>query len=217
MRLTGPLGAALLAALLSGGGAVGRPTPAPAPGPVLLEVAPLQDWTARLAPGDLVFRRGDGPWSGYFAGASGGEGYFSHVGLLVPAAGGWQVVHTEADDLSGIGGVRQDPLERFLATARGVAVVRPRLAPEQVQATLALAGDPGWRAIPFDARFRLDDDGAAMYCTEWIQALVLEATGEDIARPRSHVGPYEIISIDDLRLASGATPVFEHRLPPPGR
>lgn len=215
MRLTGPLGAALLAALLSGAGAVARPGPSPAEGPGLLEVAPLQDWAARLAPGDLVFRRGNGPWSGYFAGASGGEGYFSHVGLLVPAGEGWQVVHTEADDRTGIGGVRQDPLADFLATAHGVAVVRPRLVPEQVQAALALADDPGWRAIPFDARFRLDDAGAAMYCTEWIQALVLEATGEDIARPRTRVGPFEIISIDDLRLAAGAAPVFEHRLPPP--
>lgn len=215
MRLTGLLAAAALAVLLSGGAGQG-PGPAPLPGPALLERVPLADWAGHLAPGDLVFRRGDGPWSSYFADASGGEGFFSHVGLLVRDGEGWQVVHTEADDRTGIGGVRQDGLAEFLATARGVAVVRPRLAPEEVAAALALARDPDWRAIPFDARFRLDDAGAAMYCTEWIQALVLEATGRDIARPRSRFGPIEFISIDDLRLADGTATVFEHRLPPPG-
>ncbi|HEX5694141.1 MAG TPA: hypothetical protein VFY00_05940, partial [Arenimonas sp.] len=179
-------------------------------------VVPLAQWQAALQPGDLVFRRGNGLWSGYFAGASGDEGYFSHVGLLLREGGRWQVVHTEADDRTGIGGVRTDRLEHFLAGAQGVAVVRPRLADGQAERALALAHDPGWRAIPFDARFRLDAGGEAMYCTEWIQALVLAATGEDIARPRSRFGRIEIISIDDLRLSARVAPVFDHRLPTPG-
>ncbi|WP_374605532.1 hypothetical protein [Arenimonas sp.] len=180
-------------------------------------MGPLAGWQVALRPGAHVVRRGNGRWSGYFAGASGDEGFFSHVGLLVGGADGWQVVHTEADDDSGIGGVRTDGLGQFLADAHGVAVVRPRLDAAQSARTLALARDPAWQAIPFDARFRLDDGGEAMYCTEWIQALVLAATGEDIARPRSRFGHIEIISIDDLRLSARVEPVFDHRLLPPGR
>jgi hypothetical protein len=215
MRLTGPLAAAALAVALAGPGAARLP-PSPAL-PALLDVAPLSDWQDGLRPGDLVFRRGNGRWSGYFAGVSGDEGFFSHVGLLVRENGGWQVVHTEADDRTGIGGVRSDSLGHFLAEAQGVAVVRPRLEPAQSARAVELARDPAWQAIPFDARFRLDDEGEAMYCTEWVQALVLAATGEDIARPRSHFGRIEIISIDDLRLSARVEPVFDHRLATAGR
>lgn len=215
MRLTGALAAAALAVVLAGPGAA--PLRAAPALPALLDVVPLADWQGALRPGDLVFRRGNGLWSGYFAGASGDDGYFSHVGLLLYDDGGWQVVHTEADDRTGIGGVRTDPLDRFLAQAHGVAVVRPQLTQGQAGRALELARDPGWQAIPFDARFRLDDDGAAMYCTEWIQALLLAATGEDIARPRSRFGRIEIISIDDLRLSARVAPVLDHRLPTAGR
>jgi len=215
MRLIGTLAAAALAVALAGPGAA--PLRAAPAVPVLLDVVPLANWQGALRPGDLVFRRGNGLWSGYFAGASGDSGYFSHVGLLLREGGHWLVVHTEADDRTGVGGVRTDRLEHFLAQAHGVAVVRPQLDPAQAARALALARDPGWQAIPFDARFRLDDDGEAMYCTEWIQALVLAATGEDIARPRSHFGRIPIISIDDLRLSARVAPVLEHRLPAAGR
>ncbi|GGA85434.1 hypothetical protein GCM10011521_24860 [Arenimonas soli] len=215
MRLTGPLAAAVLAVALAGPGAARLPAPPALP--ALLDVAPLADWQGGLRPGDLVFRRGNGLWSGYFAGASGDDGFFSHVGLLVRDGDDWRVVHTEADDRTGVGGVRTDSLRHFLADAHGVAVVRPRLEPAQAARAVELAHDPVWQAIPFDARFRLDDGGEAMYCTEWIQALVLAATGEDIARPRSRFGRIKIISIDDLRLSARVEPVFDHRLAAPGR
>jgi hypothetical protein len=215
MRVTRPLAAAALAVVLAGPGAARLPD-VPAL-PALLDVAPLAQWQGGLRPGDLVFRRGNGLWSGYFAGASGDAGYFSHVGLLLREGGRWLVVHTEADDRTGIGGVRTDPLDQFLADAHGVAVVRPRLDQNQLARATKLARDPQWQAIPFDARFRLDDGGEAMYCTEWIQALVLAATGEDIARPRSHFGRIQIISIDDLRLSTRVEPVFDHRLATSGR
>lgn len=214
MRLTRLAAAALLAITIAGPAATRVPSGAPAGAPALLEVMPLARFEAGLRDADLVFRRGNGLWSGYFAGVSGGEGYFSHVGVLVREADGWHVVHTEADDRTGIGGVRSDRLGDFLAEARGVAVVRPQLSEAQLAAAVRLAAEPRWRDIPFDASFRLDDGGAAMYCTEWVQALVLAATGEDIARPRSRFGSREIISVDDLRLSARVEPVFEHRLDP---
>lgn len=214
MRLTGLAAAAALAICVAGPAATRPPAGVAALPPSLLEALPLASFEGRLQDADLVFRRGSGLWSGYFAGASGGEGYFSHVGVLVREADGWHVVHTEADDRTGVGGVRSDRLDQFLAEAHGVAVVRPRLSPAQSAAAVRLAAEPRWRGIPFDARFRLDDGGEAMYCTEWVQALVLAATGEDIARPRSRFGSREIISVDDLRLSARVEPVLEHRLEP---
>lgn len=212
MRLTGLAVAAVLATLVAGPAASRAPGQAPGAPLALLEALPLESFEGRLREADLVFRRGNGLWSGYFAGASGGEGYFSHVGVLVREADGWHVVHTEADDRTGVGGVRSDTLADFLAEAHGLAVVRPRLDEAQVAEALRLAAAPRWRDIPFDSSFRLDDDGEAMYCTEWVQALVLAATGEDIARPRSYFGSRAIISVDDLRLSARVEPVLEHRL-----
>lgn len=210
MRLTGPMAAAAVALALAGPGSARLPQ---APAPVdLLDSIALSGWQEKLRLGDLVFRRGNGMWSGYFAGASGDDGYFSHVGVLVGGTGQWQVIHTEADDRTGIGGVRTDSLDHFLSEAHGVAVVRPRLDAGLATQAAELAQQPRWQAIPFDARFRLDDEGRAMYCTEWVQALVLAATGEDIARPRSYFGRIPVISIDDLRLSPRVAPVYEHRL-----
>lgn len=212
MRVTGLAAAALLAISIAGPAATRAPAAPLAPPVSLLEALPLARLEADLREADLVFRRGNGLWSGYFAGASGGEGYFSHVGVLVREADGWHVVHTEADDRTGIGGVRSDRLADFLAEAHGVAVVRPRLSQAQAAAAVDLSAQARWRDIPFDSSFRLDDDGDAMYCTEWVQALVLAATGEDIARPRSYFGTRAIISVDDLRLSARVEPVLEHRL-----
>ncbi|MGJ8839521.1 hypothetical protein AB9H28_24420, partial [Salmonella enterica subsp. enterica serovar Kentucky] len=98
-----------------------------ATGPGLLEAVPLSGLESALHEGDLVFRRGSGRWSGLAAGASGEAGYFSHVGLAVREDGRWQVVHSDADDDTGIGGVRSEALADFLGQARGVAIVRPGL------------------------------------------------------------------------------------------
>ncbi|KAA2284890.1 YiiX/YebB-like N1pC/P60 family cysteine hydrolase [Arenimonas fontis] len=215
MRLIGPVAVAVWLALGSGPAAPRPPSPIPVPvvpATGILDRVPVAALEARLRPADLVFRRGNGLWSGYFAVASGDEGFYSHVGVAVFEGGQWRVVHTEADDRSGIGGVRSDSLAEFLAGARGVAVVRPALNGPQAEATVRLAAAPDWRGIPFDRRFSLDDGGQAMYCTEWVQALVLSATGVDIARPRSRFGGRAIISVDDLRLGPGAVPVLEHRL-----
>ena len=205
----------LLAGLaLCAGPAVPRaPVPAPHTGPGLLEQVPLAGIEAGLRGGDLVFRRGDGRFSGYIAGISGDGGYFSHVGIAVQGPAGWQVVHTEADERTGVGGVRSDALADFLADARGVAVVRPRLGPASAQAVVDATGHARWREVPFDADFRLDDAGRAMYCTEWVQALVLAATGQDIARPRTRFIGREAITVDDLLLSAQVQPVLDHRLP----
>lgn len=205
----------LLAGLaLCAGPAVPRgPVQARPTGPDLLEVVPLAGIEAGLRAGDLVFRRGDGRLSGYIAGISGEGGYFSHVGIAVPEASGWRVVHTEADEDTGVGGVRSDALGDFLAGARGMAVVRPRLDPEGPQAVVDATYQRRWREVPFDADFRLDDAGQAMYCTEWVQALVLAATGQDIARPRTRFIGREAITVDDLLLSARVQPVLEHRLP----
>ena len=202
-------------ALVAGPGAP-RVLPAGGPvfaGPALLDVVPLPGIEAALHEGDLVFRRGNGRWSGYFAGISGDSGYYSHVGIAVRGDDAWQVVHSDADDDTGVGGVRTDTLADFLGQARGVAIIRPGLDPAGAAAVVALSGEPHWRDIPFDAAFRLDDGGEAMYCTEWVQALVLAATGRDIARPRSHVLGRDAITVDDLLHGAGMQPVLEHRLP----
>lgn len=203
--------AALTLASAAGAGAWWWNTAVAPAGPGILSKVSLAQLTPSLRDGDLVFRRGTGLVSWYAAEASGG-GYFSHVGLLRPQGDGWRVVHSEADERTGIGGIRDDSLEHFLDGAQGVAVVRLRLTPDQLDAITALSADPHWLAIPFDADFRLDDGGASMYCTEWVQALVLAATGEDIARPRSRFAGRDVISVDDLLHGPHAEPILDHRL-----
>lgn len=166
----------------------------------------------QMRAGDLLFRRGNGMWSELFAQTSPRNGFFSHVGLIVADGDGWIVLHNEADDTTGIGGVRADTVDHFLDGAKGVALVRLALPAGTAARVAALADTPTWRGIPFDSQFTLDDGGRAMYCTEWAWAVIKRATQVDLAPVKSVVAGRTAVTIDDLLYSPGTTIVLERRV-----
>src|SRR5690606_41783276 len=144
MRLIG-LVAALPLAVGSGPAAPRVLPPVPAPPPGILARVPGATLEASLQPADLVCRRGNGLWSGYFAVASGDGGFYSHVGVAVLEHGQWRVVPTEADDRPGIGGVRSEPPQGCLAGGPGVAGGRAGAGGGRAEATARRGGEAARR------------------------------------------------------------------------
>lgn len=59
-----------------------------------------------LRPGDVVLRRGDGVWTEIFIRKASREKRFSHIGIVTAVSNGVTIVHSEANDFTGIGSVQ---------------------------------------------------------------------------------------------------------------
>lgn len=157
--------------------------------------------TVRLVPrdlrdGDIVFRRGNDALAA-IALSYGDRPRFSHVGVIVRAGDALDVIHAIPVGLESLGGVRRDPLDRFIdaGVASDVAYYRlDVLSPDQrgrIQRYLteAIGG-------PFDYQFKYSDD-SAFYCSELV-VKALHASGVDI-RP-------ELATVDGVMLGEPAIP-----------
>lgn len=164
-----------------------------------------------LRPGDILFRRGSGLWTPLFSQASREEGFFSHAGIVFARAGYLKIVHADADDLSGIGGVREDEIDDFLRDARGVAIGRMK-DPSSAPAIAHLAIQKEWKELPFDVHFTLDDNGKAIYCTEYVWLTIKRASGTDIVPNKTVLAGKTGIAVDDLLHSPFIRIVYDRRL-----
>ena len=165
-----------------------------------------------LRKGDLVFRRGDGLWTGCFVNASTRERKFSHVGIAATGGRNPRIIHAEADDFGAGGCVKLQRWSDFQKDSFMAAVYR--IEPE---------GDPDFAAravecakkrlgMPFDPSFSLADTNR-LYCTQFVRDAVNEAAGREIIGTTFANG-VEIVAIDDC-YARNARKIFEAGEPPP--
>lgn len=182
----------------------------PRPGKIIPE-----NLADRLLPGDILFRRGSGLWTGVFSQASRRDAFFSHVGIVVRMDGKLLVVHADADDLTGIGGVRQEDPVSFLSGTQGVAIGRftdPAGKVGMGEKIARQAADPQWKKLPFDTHFSLEDDGQAVYCTEFVWLAIRRATGIDVVNDKTVFAGRQGISVDDLLNSPWLRIVYDRRI-----
>ncbi len=163
--------------------------------------------TGELEPGDVVFRMGRGLYSTLFARIGSQPVPFSHVGIYVERDKNKYVIHTEANDLTGIGYARMEPLETFFAADRAssCSVFRAySLTDDQKRLLLTKASEYADRQIPFDSDFDLNT-ADRLYCSELVWRAFM-AAGMNIAPRRdsiarnfvSHEFKLEIISLNNM-------------------
>ena len=167
-----------------------RPTKTPA-------AAPPGIPTTALHEGDLVFRRGQGLWSGLFAEASVHDRRFSHVGVALRTGKSWQVAHASANDLTGQGRTEAVPLETFLRDASAMEIRRPRLAPAPLGLFVAAVRGAVLVHTPFDPAFSLATP-ERVYCTELIWQAWIRASGADPLPEKTLWRERTIVSIEDV-------------------
>ncbi|WP_254512739.1 YiiX/YebB-like N1pC/P60 family cysteine hydrolase [Anatilimnocola floriformis] len=114
----------------------------------------------------------------------------SHCGIVARENGRWVVYEAYAP-------VGPTPLGDFVARGRDRAFLVKRLkADEQPHVPKMLASVRSLRGRPYDIRYRLDDDRAAIYCSELIYLAYQDATdgeqlGQLIALGELKWNPYE--------------------------
>ena len=169
-----------------------RPCPAGAPA-----AAPPVIPAAALHEGDLVFRRGHGLWSEFFAEASTHDHRFSHVGVLLRAGKSWQVAHASANDITGHGRTEAEPLEAFLRGASAFEIRRPQLAPVPLGLFVEAVRAATLAHTPFDPAFSLTTS-ERVYCTELIWLAWTRATGTDPLPRKTLWRGRTIVSLEDV-------------------
>ena len=141
----------------------------------------------KLQTGDLVFRAGRGLFSALFRSLGQTQTPYSHVGVVYRRGATLYVIHAEADDFTGIGSARMDPLADFVSPrhASQYTFRRPVGLDSARRARLAQTLLSYVRqAIPFDTDFDLADD-QRLYCSELVYKAFLSAGIELVDRPET--------------------------------
>jgi hypothetical protein len=149
--------------------------------------------------GDIIYRYGNGYFSRYFRDFSEKEKIYSHAGIIEIRHDSIFVIHSEADEFTGIGGVKEDPLPVFMEDAFPWAVYRPDVPQSVRDKIVEKALEYVRKKTPFDLSFDAGSD-ESLYCTELIAVCMNKAAGKTLVRPGVRVKGKQFYSIDDTYL-----------------
>jgi len=154
--------------------------------------------------GDVVVRRGHGTWTQYFIDCSSREKRFSHIGIVVSNVPPYTIVHSDANEWTGIGSVRLESWQGFYADALECAVFRyngsDSSATRFADRGMALIG------VPFDSAFDMDDTNR-LYCTEFVRTVINDTLKTNLVGWTS-VCDKRVVALDDI-YRNGFTRIFD--------
>lgn len=147
----------------------------------------------------LIVRLGDGYFSNIFRKVSSEEKRYSHSGIIHHVEEGYKVYHIEANELTGKGIVRDEPLESFISHSREWALYAID-APDSVKKGIVeQAGIFYESEIPFDLDFDLASDDK-LYCSELVAKSINNTFGEELITPGLQIAGRLFYGLDDIYL-----------------
>lgn len=152
---------------------------------------------ATFESGDLIFRKGNGFFSQYFADAGSRQKRYSHVGILFRQGDSVFVYHIEADEFSGKGNMKKEPLKTFLQDIK-VFKVRNLAVGHEIRKTIIRKADSLLeKKVGFDMDFDYTTHDK-FYCTELVAYILNSSTPSFRIKPTWVLNHQKYYSVDDI-------------------
>lgn len=149
--------------------------------------------------GDIIYRHGNGFFSDYFRKSSNREQLYSHGGIVTIDSSRVYVIHSEASELTGVGGVRKESLDVFLKDISTWAVYRLDTTQTVRDSIVYIASQYLSREAPFDLDFDNTSD-TKVYCTELIALSINHAIHQNLIKATGSIRNKPYYAIDDTYL-----------------
>ncbi len=149
--------------------------------------------------GDIIYRHGHGFFSDYFRKSSNREQLYSHAGIVAVDSNKVYVIHSEASELTGVGGVRKESLNVFLKDISTWAVYRLDTTQTVRDSIVYTATEYLNKKIPFDVDFD-NTTNDEVYCTELVALSINKATQHNLIKATGSIRNKPYYAIDDTYL-----------------
>lgn len=149
--------------------------------------------------GDIIYRHGNGLFSSYFKNTSKREQIYSHAGIVSVSGDSIYVIHSEASEFTGIGGVKKETLNVFLSGISTWALYRVDTIQSVRDSIALIASGYEVRNVPFDFYFDNSTDDK-IYCTELVAISVNKALKYDLIIPSGSLNGRPYYAVDDTYL-----------------
>lgn len=160
--------------------------------------------------GDIIYRCGNGFFSDYFRKSSNREQIYSHCGIISMDNSGVYVIHSEASELTGVGGVRKETVDEFLKDISTWGLYRVDTIQSIRDSIVSIASQYLYQNTPFDLDFDNTSDDK-VYCTELVALSVNKALQQDIVQATGCIRNKIYYAIDDTYFIERMKPVIINR------
>lgn len=161
----------------------------------------------KIRNGDIIYRHGNGFFSDYFRKSSNREQLYSHGGIITIDNNNVYVIHSEASELTGIGGVRKESLNIFLKDISTWAVYRLDTTQVVRDSIVYVATQYLNKETPFDLDFDNTSDNK-VYCTELIALSINKSTHRNLIKATGSIRNKPYFAIDDTYLIKEMKPII---------
>lgn len=173
------------------------------------ENSPASEWDLKeFRNGDIIYRHGNGFFSDYFRKSSNREKLYSHGGIIaIDNNREVYVIHAEASELTGVGGVRKESLNIFLKDISTWAVYRLDTIQTVRDSIVYVATQYLNKETPFDLDFDNNSDDK-VYCTELIALSINKSTHRNLIKATGSIRNKPYFAIDDTYLIKEMEPII---------
>jgi len=150
-----------------------------------------------LEDGDLVCRLGKGYFSNYFKEYASKDKEYSHIGIIIFEKNLPYVIHSEASELTGVGGIKKEKLSDFLNDIDKFSFFRLKINQSEKQNLISKSKYFLNKHVKFDLNFDSMDD-KEMYCTEFVAKCINYATENETIKPKIKLNNKLYYGLDDI-------------------
>ena len=162
----------------------------------------------RFNNGDLIYRHGNGAFSDFFIRTSKNELLYSHGGIIALSNDSIYVIHSEASEITGIGGVKKEPISIFLNGISTWGVYRIDTLQSVRDSILATAMKYAIQQTPFDLDFDNTSDDR-VYCTELLSISINKGMGREVVKANNIFANKKYYAVDDTYLQPKAKLIYK--------